>query len=199
MKIQSLVLSVWTLLELFVLSHTAHFDDFGPFPDESSVDYTYTRFPEIEMHCSPFLSSASDLEPNDSRGYRLENELSFFNGDWEQETGGTSLMPFDDTDVIWEDQVHNIEPNWKFSDKNEYPNRLGPFLLGKEINDIGWRYDIVKLIIQNVICEPETNDNKSESTRVSTLLRAFPASMDRDTAADFLGRQCPSKEQGIPP
>ncbi|XP_059636194.1 uncharacterized protein LOC132278419 [Cornus florida] len=98
MKIKLLVLGLWTLLELFGLSYTASFDDFA-FSDDSSVVYTYNRFAEIEKQCSPFLSSASELKPDDSRSYRLKNELSFFNGDWEQEAGGAPLMPFDDSDM----------------------------------------------------------------------------------------------------
>ncbi|KAA8535023.1 hypothetical protein F0562_030026 [Nyssa sinensis] len=334
MKIHYLVLGLWTLLELFGLCYTASFDDFA-FPDDSSVVYTYNR---------------------------LKNELSFFNGDWEQGAGGAPLMPFDDSDmpmdssslisplrlvnfevkdvnsvhqskntvslggvlsigisrnstfiselysnfhirpglsalkIVFEgiyieneenggenlplllqddqiflvlrypqtfsltkraiqgkirslngresfqyfDEVHlssqlgrysrykfsteklnsrtcdpyllqdelmddgvnmlnasefckilqrfsneiyNIAPNWKFSGGYEYYGRLGPFLLRKEIKYVDWSYMNVKLMMQNVICEQETTENKTHNARVSAVLRAFPAVIQRNIAA----------------
>ncbi|CAK9154439.1 unnamed protein product [Ilex paraguariensis] len=98
MKTQCLIISLWTLLELFGFSWAVSGEEFV-FPNEPSVVYTYNRFVEIEKQCSSFLSSASELKPDDSRGYRLKNELSFFDGDWEQEIGGAPLMPFDNSDM----------------------------------------------------------------------------------------------------
>ena len=42
---------------------------------------------------------ASELSPDDNRGYRLKKELSFSFGDWQQQENGRSpLMPFDESD-----------------------------------------------------------------------------------------------------
>ncbi|KDO80387.1 hypothetical protein CISIN_1g047274mg, partial [Citrus sinensis] len=67
--------------------------------DDPSVVYTYNRFAEIQEKCGPVLSSASELKPDDDRSTRIRKELSFVNGDWEQEPGGAPLMPFDDKET----------------------------------------------------------------------------------------------------
>ncbi|KDO80385.1 hypothetical protein CISIN_1g047582mg [Citrus sinensis] len=69
------------------------------FADDPSVLHTYNRFAEIEKQCEHFLSSASDLNPDDTRGHRLKKELYFHNGDWEQQIVRSLLMPFDDSDM----------------------------------------------------------------------------------------------------
>lgn len=94
----SLLGTVWLLLQPFTLCQSFSLYDFA-FPEDPLQVYNYSRFPEVEKQCSSFLSSASDLKPDDSRGYRLKDELSFFNGDWEQEKNGAPLMPFDDNDM----------------------------------------------------------------------------------------------------
>ncbi|PWA75660.1 hypothetical protein CTI12_AA115760 [Artemisia annua] len=91
-------LSIWNLLKLLVLGYAASYDDFA-FPIDRSPLHNYTRLIEIENHCSSFISSASKLEIDDNRASRLKNELSFFNGDWEQDSRGAPLMPFDDSDM----------------------------------------------------------------------------------------------------
>ncbi|KAJ4708358.1 DUF2921 family protein [Melia azedarach] len=97
----SLLLVLWIAVGLcFFFNFTVSFDDerYDSLADDPSILHTYNRFAEIEQHCNPFQSSASDLKPDDTRGYRLKNELNFFNGDWKQENGGRRLMPFDDSD-----------------------------------------------------------------------------------------------------
>ncbi|KAI3771574.1 hypothetical protein L6452_02739 [Arctium lappa] len=96
MRIQ--VLTVWALLQLLSLGFAASSDDFA-FPIHHSLVHNYTRFTEIQKHCNPFISSASELKSDINRASKLMNELSFFNGDWEQESRGSTLMPFDDTDM----------------------------------------------------------------------------------------------------
>ncbi|XP_021749900.1 uncharacterized protein LOC110715619 [Chenopodium quinoa] len=60
----------------------------------------YKRFPEIERHCSSILSSGSKLMLNDAKVESIKNELSFCNGDWDQENNGLyPLMPFDAADL----------------------------------------------------------------------------------------------------
>ncbi|KAJ9548690.1 hypothetical protein OSB04_021233 [Centaurea solstitialis] len=99
MRIQPLI-SVWTLLHLLSLSFAASYNHFAfPIHDHHSHVHNYTRFTEIGNHCSRFISSASEFQPDNDWVSNLVNELSFFNGDWEQESRGATLMPFDDTDM----------------------------------------------------------------------------------------------------
>ncbi|XP_027086528.2 uncharacterized protein LOC113782175 [Coffea eugenioides] len=95
---QSLQICLWTLLELFALFSYA-ISDMPIYFDDPPVVHTYNRLPEIEKECSPFLSSASELKPDDVRGYKIRKELSFFQGDWTQELGRSPLVPFDDSDL----------------------------------------------------------------------------------------------------
>ncbi|XVF49257.1 hypothetical protein PTKIN_Ptkin03bG0254000 [Pterospermum kingtungense] len=97
MKNQALVLRLRTLLYVLMLIGSAAC--YEGIWDDPSVVFNHNRFPEIEKHCSPYLTSATEIKPDDSRSYRLKNELSFFNGDWEQVNGGAPLMPFDDSDI----------------------------------------------------------------------------------------------------
>ncbi|XP_057743185.1 uncharacterized protein LOC130961359 [Arachis stenosperma] len=63
--------------------------------DESSEIFTYYgRAAEIGKHCSSYLSLASKLSPDANRGIKIKRELSFNYGDWEQEDGHATLMPF---------------------------------------------------------------------------------------------------------
>ncbi|KAJ9548691.1 hypothetical protein OSB04_021234 [Centaurea solstitialis] len=99
MKIQPLI-SVWIFLYLLSLSFAASYNHFAfPIHDHHSHVHNYTRFTEIRKHCNPFISSASEFQPDNDWVSNLVNELSFFNGDWEQESRGATLMPFDDTDM----------------------------------------------------------------------------------------------------
>lgn len=69
----------------------------------SESSYEYDRLAEIEKHCSLYLSSALELNPDSIREYNLEDELSFLNGEWEQELDGMApLMPFDESDMFWD-------------------------------------------------------------------------------------------------
>ncbi|KAI3781872.1 hypothetical protein L2E82_11900 [Cichorium intybus] len=96
MGLQSL--SVWTVLWLLAFSDAVSHDDFS-FSISHLPIHNYTRLTEIKKHCNRFISSASKLEFGDSYVSTLKNELSFFNGDWEQDTHGATLMPFDDSDM----------------------------------------------------------------------------------------------------
>ncbi|KAB2019539.1 hypothetical protein ES319_D07G003100v1 [Gossypium barbadense] len=98
MKVQLfVVLLLWIFFELPVL--IASFMppyDFDPTLPDSSVVIAYNRSTDIEKHCSSFLTLASELKPDVNRGSRLKNELSFYLGDWEQETDEAPLIQFDD-------------------------------------------------------------------------------------------------------
>ncbi|XVF34753.1 hypothetical protein REPUB_Repub18cG0086100 [Reevesia pubescens] len=98
MEILPLLLHVWTLLSLVMISFSALLWDLET-PDNPSIVYTYNRFSEIEENCDSILSLASELRPDDDRGNRIKKKLSFLNGDWDQQSGGAPLMPFDDSDL----------------------------------------------------------------------------------------------------
>ncbi|KAF6144902.1 hypothetical protein GIB67_041488 [Kingdonia uniflora] len=67
--------------------------------DYPSITYSYDRRDEVKKECRDVLSQASKLTPDDNRVFRIKNELSFVNGDWEQENNGAPLIPFDDRDT----------------------------------------------------------------------------------------------------
>ncbi|KAL1289462.1 hypothetical protein HN51_057574 [Arachis hypogaea] len=94
MHIQISVPNLLSLTHLFVIltlcaSYKENLDD------SSKIFTNYNRAAEIEKHCSSYLSLASKLSPDANRGNRIKRELSFTYGDWEQENGHTTLMPFD--------------------------------------------------------------------------------------------------------
>ncbi|KAG6534560.1 hypothetical protein ZIOFF_008463 [Zingiber officinale] len=67
--------------------------------EDPYTPYDYARFPEVEKHCSSFLSSAHNLEFDFNRANNLKKELSFVGGDWIQVSGDAPLMPFDPSDA----------------------------------------------------------------------------------------------------
>ncbi|MED6110967.1 hypothetical protein PIB30_047964 [Stylosanthes scabra] len=82
------------LTHLFViLSLSASYK--GNLDGSSKIFTYYNRAAEIEKHCSSYLSLASKLSPDANRGIRIKTELSFSNGDWEQEDGHATLMSFE--------------------------------------------------------------------------------------------------------
>ncbi|XP_043724883.1 uncharacterized protein LOC122671616 [Telopea speciosissima] len=110
MKILPLSVYLWSLLGLFLFfffsfsnSYTVGFgvEGFeGSKPqDDSSVPFKDDRLDEVKRECRSFISSASELKPDDGRVYRIKNELNFMNGDWVQQGGEAPLMPFDDSDM----------------------------------------------------------------------------------------------------
>ncbi|KAF8406996.1 hypothetical protein HHK36_006117 [Tetracentron sinense] len=108
MKIIALVVHVQILVGLlgfscfgFTNSYKEIYADFEiKTRDDPSVTYNYDRLDEVKKECGFVLSSASELKPDDNRVYSIRNELSFRNGDWDQEADGAPLMPFDDRDMV---------------------------------------------------------------------------------------------------
>lgn len=107
MKVQLFVnvnIVLWTLLIEFLVLISSTFaapyypkEMYQPLTDSSSMFIAYNQSGDIEKHCSSFLTSASELKPDDNRGSWLKNELSFYLGDWDQETSdGEPLMLLDD-------------------------------------------------------------------------------------------------------
>ncbi|KAK8660545.1 hypothetical protein V6N13_051467 [Hibiscus sabdariffa] len=97
MKLQLFVLVLCILAELpvLIIAFMEPYEMHHIQPDSSLV-FTYNRSTDILKHCSSFLASASELKPDDNRGSRLKNELSFYLGDWEQETDDAPLIQIDD-------------------------------------------------------------------------------------------------------
>lgn len=97
MMAKSSILTVITVLQLLMLLCWSV--AYKNFIEESSIVYTYNRVAEIEKHCALYLTSSSKSIPDINRGYPLQTELSFTDGDWYQENGGFPLMPFDESDL----------------------------------------------------------------------------------------------------
>ncbi|KAL9681858.1 hypothetical protein QQ045_013647 [Rhodiola kirilowii] len=94
----SLTNSVWSLVVLMsCIGLTSSFNDYDSVDDSDDI-FKYNRIAEIEQHCGSLASSGSRLVPDDRRAQRLQRELSFENGDWEQDSGGAPLMPSFNTD-----------------------------------------------------------------------------------------------------
>lgn len=99
--------AVYLLLVFLFFSFTSSYfigDDFG-FNEDPTVAYKYDRIDEVKKECKFVLSSASELKPDDNRVYSIKNELSFVNGDWDQDSGMAPLLPFDDTEIQRNDTV----------------------------------------------------------------------------------------------
>ncbi|KAF8036568.1 hypothetical protein BT93_C2324 [Corymbia citriodora subsp. variegata] len=88
-------LFLWILLQ-FLGSIASNSEDVM---HPSDPVYTYARIAEIEQQCSSYLSSAVELNLDSNGALDLKKELSFSNGDWEQEPGGAPLMPFHNKDL----------------------------------------------------------------------------------------------------
>ncbi|GMI94787.1 hypothetical protein like AT1G52780 [Hibiscus trionum] len=112
MKVQLFALLLCMLAELPVLI-TAFMEPnemYHTHPD-SSLAFTYNRSTDILKHCSSFLASASELKPDDNRGSRLKNELSFYLGDWEQETDDAPLVQLDDNGTVDATSLLKLAPS----------------------------------------------------------------------------------------
>ncbi|KAK7354302.1 hypothetical protein VNO80_19761 [Phaseolus coccineus] len=97
MMAESATVNLYTLFQLLMLlSQSIAYKNFR---EESSIVYRYNRVAEIEKHCNPYVTSSHQSVPDDNRDYTLQTELSFANGDWNQENGGFPLMPFDESDL----------------------------------------------------------------------------------------------------
>ncbi|OMO57956.1 hypothetical protein COLO4_34971 [Corchorus olitorius] len=98
-------------------------------PDSNSIVISYNRSTEIENHCSPFLASASELKPDENRGSRLKNELSFHLGDWEQDKNGVPLMQIHDEHIP--DSTQSLKlVSFEVNDVNSVQNLKNAVSLG---------------------------------------------------------------------
>ncbi|XP_057968694.1 uncharacterized protein LOC131158104 [Malania oleifera] len=105
MKSISLGFRVWVMVGMLVavfirITDSYLVDEGFETRNDPTITYNYDRIDEVKKECAFVLSSASALKPDDSRVYNIEKELSFSNGDWEQEEHGAPLMPFDDREVL---------------------------------------------------------------------------------------------------
>ncbi|KMT09983.1 hypothetical protein BVRB_5g121990 [Beta vulgaris subsp. vulgaris] len=102
MKNKFVVYGLWTILHFLHLFNfsVSYEDSYINYADLQPLVFEYKRFAEIERQCSRILASGSKVELTDAKIENIKNELSFYNGDWEQENNGlASLMPFDVTDL----------------------------------------------------------------------------------------------------
>ncbi|XP_015946250.1 uncharacterized protein LOC107471317 [Arachis duranensis] len=122
------VRNLLAVANLFViLSLSASCDD--NLDDSSEIFTYYGRIAEIEKHCSSYLSLASKLSADANRGSRIKRELSFTNGDWEQEDGNATLMPFSQS-KSFEDSLTLKLVSFKVVDVSSVPHFENTVSLG---------------------------------------------------------------------
>ncbi|KAF9617014.1 hypothetical protein IFM89_033084 [Coptis chinensis] len=80
-----------------------------------------------------------------------------------------------------------VVANWKCNATDEYCSKLGPFVSGKEIKATDGGFDNVKLIMQDVRCEPKTGIRNSSYARVSSVIRAVTPFENQFTAIERTG------------
>ncbi|KAM7256292.1 hypothetical protein ACFE04_012033 [Oxalis oulophora] len=73
----------------------------------------------------------------------------------------------------------NIEPDFRFSNRYTNFDSLGPVRPNFSVRNFNWSYDDFRLIVQDIICEPESNDQNKWSTYalISAVIRLIPAPM----------------------
>lgn len=99
-----LILGVFSILCIRLVNAFASSIDldgnrFGDFRsrNEPAMIFKYDRIDEVEKKCSSILPPIeSNHKPYGKKLFRLKEKLSFVNGDWWEELGNSSLMPFDD-------------------------------------------------------------------------------------------------------
>lgn len=68
---------------------------------EDFVTHNYDRLDEVQKACSSIIGSSSiELKLSNNEIDKIKNELSFSNGDWEQQGNSAPLMPFDDRSPV---------------------------------------------------------------------------------------------------
>ncbi|CAN6243740.1 unnamed protein product [Urochloa humidicola] len=67
------------------------------FHRKEPIRHDYTRFTDVERHCQSVLTSAAELTADDDRAAARMHQLSFTNGDWNQDAGQAPLLPFHGT------------------------------------------------------------------------------------------------------
>ncbi|MCL7044028.1 hypothetical protein MKW94_009224 [Papaver nudicaule] len=80
-----------------------------------------------------------------------------------------------------------VVPNWKCNNTDEYCRKLGPFLAGKEIQATDGGFNNVRLVMQDVRCEPKYEKRNSSSAKVSSVFRALTPFENKFTAIERTG------------
>ena len=93
------IMGLWTVCGLLIVfffgcSNSSLYGEEFEVRNEPPVTYKYDRVDEVKKACASVLSSASEFQPDDNRVYSIKKELPFVNGDWEQDAGGSPLMPY---------------------------------------------------------------------------------------------------------
>jgi len=96
MEAAKIVTTLLLNLALFSPCLSAATSTFNPIVGLIHRDYHYTRFADVERHCQSVLFSGVEVElkADADRGSRLTYQLSFENGDWNQDAGQAPLLPF---------------------------------------------------------------------------------------------------------
>ncbi|KAF5179522.1 Duf2921 family protein [Thalictrum thalictroides] len=81
----------------------------------------------------------------------------------------------------------NVVPHWRCNGTDEYCSRMGPFISGKAIKATDGGFNNVKLLMQDVRCEPRAGKNNSYSVRVSSVFRAVTPFENQFTAMERTG------------
>ncbi|KAJ0985637.1 hypothetical protein J5N97_003993 [Dioscorea zingiberensis] len=70
-------------------------------------------------------------------------------------------------------QNFNIVPNWNCNSTDEYCRKLGPFATEKEIKATDGGFNNVRLVMQDVRCEPRMERHNKTSAKVSAVFRVI--------------------------
>ncbi|XP_077225419.1 uncharacterized protein LOC143858612 [Tasmannia lanceolata] len=79
-------------------------------------------------------------------------------------------------------EAFNVVPNWKCNVTDDYCSKLGPFASGREVRATDGGFKNVKLMIEDVRCEPKFVQNNGSTARVSAIFRAIPPLENQYTA-----------------
>lgn len=84
-------------------------------------------------------------------------------------------------------EAFTVVPNWNCNSTDGYCSKMGPFAFEKEINATDGGFKDVRILIQDVRCEPEFGRNKASTARVSAVFRAIPPLENQYSAAQRSG------------
>ncbi|XP_042490286.1 uncharacterized protein LOC122070222 [Macadamia integrifolia] len=90
----------------------------------------------------------------------------------------------------YREDAFSFVPNWKCNGSkysDNYCRKLGPFTTGREINSTEGGFKNVRLLMQDVRCEPRNGQGNESTARVSTLFRALPPFANQYTAIGRTG------------
>ncbi|KAJ8643258.1 hypothetical protein MRB53_005006 [Persea americana] len=72
------------------------------------------------------------------------------------------------------EEPFTVVPNWKCNSTDRYCRKMGPFAFEKEINATDGGFGDVRILIQDVRCDPGFGKNNASTARVSAVFRVIP-------------------------